>query len=346
MALPISGFLVYRASGRVSDQDTPPTSPREELVVVAAKDLSFGEVWETSKFQFTVPITNKLDSDVIVDDISGSCNCSKVEPKSMTIPAGQTRDVKFTIDLARNSGADTATIRDFALKLSAIAFTNPDHRVPHAWTIKGRVRSAYRTDPSMFRFGDHSIAGQPLPTQEVVVEGLFPLDELEVKSCRPGFNVKCERMVQKANTFRVKLIHESNFSLGDIGFDLVLRAKSKEYPNYPDLSIGVTGRIVEDVQATPDRVEFGSITTGQDATEFVTLYSLTNREFRIERWAGHNDNLTISRDPKRNTFLIRQTAVGSGENQGQASFRVRSAAGRLSNLDIPLSYFSVPSRIP
>ena len=69
----------------------PPSSEEVSALEPSPEHLNFGEVWEDTQFKMVLPITNHRNQDIEIKRFHKSCNCSQIEPPSLTIPAGQTR---------------------------------------------------------------------------------------------------------------------------------------------------------------------------------------------------------------------------------------------------------------
>jgi hypothetical protein len=61
--------------------------------------LDFGEVWETDRFSWTLPIQNRGQTDIHITSFGGSCSCAEVSPNNVVIAPGETREVHLTLDL-------------------------------------------------------------------------------------------------------------------------------------------------------------------------------------------------------------------------------------------------------
>lgn len=92
-----------------SQKATPIPSPGQFGLVIATKYLNFGEVWEDERFPWTLPIENRSSKEVRLE-LRSSCNCLATVPSSLTIPAGEQRDIVLTMDLRERPGEKPAPL--------------------------------------------------------------------------------------------------------------------------------------------------------------------------------------------------------------------------------------------
>ena len=67
----------------------PPSPPLTPLLFVSPTSLDFGEAWETDDHLVKLPIKNLSTQELTIVDFVTSCDCSRIEPKKLTIPPGQ-----------------------------------------------------------------------------------------------------------------------------------------------------------------------------------------------------------------------------------------------------------------
>jgi hypothetical protein len=187
----------------------------------------------------------------------------------------------------------TNRLCDFDLLLTANIRTDELAKRPDGWMIRGRVRSAYRVDPGVADFGDQSIENQPFGSKKVIIEGHFPIDQLQICESDMPFTASIGPVEDRPNAYWLTIKPIEHFPLGSFNHEVLLRAKSSRFANYPDLKIPVTGRIVEDVQASPPRIDLGSCTVGQTAFDYVTFSSSTRRPFSVENWETLAGDLAV-----------------------------------------------------
>src|SRR5580765_2582322 len=73
----------------------PPTSS----LVVEAPNLDFGEVFESTRFEWALPIQNRSSDTVDIGGFKYSCNCIKVSPENLRIKPQTTETCTLILDL-------------------------------------------------------------------------------------------------------------------------------------------------------------------------------------------------------------------------------------------------------
>ena len=91
--------------------------PQGPALVVADAALNFGEAWEDAAFTWELPLENQGSTDVQVLELIPSCGCLVIEPRSLEVPAGQTRTVQLKLDLRPNLQDSAANPRDFSVRI-------------------------------------------------------------------------------------------------------------------------------------------------------------------------------------------------------------------------------------
>jgi hypothetical protein len=61
-------------------------------LVVSPERLDFGLTWESSEFTWMLPIENRRREAVEIEQFVPGCDCVMVDPQSLVIPAGETRE--------------------------------------------------------------------------------------------------------------------------------------------------------------------------------------------------------------------------------------------------------------
>src|SRR5262245_40520295 len=77
----------------------PTPGERADGLAVDPQHLNFGEVWEDGAFGWVLPVENRGPSEVAIERFATSCDCTSIDPPSLTIPAGETRAVRLQLNL-------------------------------------------------------------------------------------------------------------------------------------------------------------------------------------------------------------------------------------------------------
>jgi hypothetical protein len=179
VALILGGVRKYRSQTSSGEDDPPAHSTG---LYVNPERLTIGEVWEDDHFAWVLPIENRSRWSIPIKRFYNSCVCTEIDPPALVIPAGQSRDVRLTIDLMTEHGEDRrdAAVRDFAVTVGAVVRQPDGREVNQDWEIRGRVKRTIQFEPAAIDFGMHSERAQPLPSRRIQVRCLTPLDSLAV----------------------------------------------------------------------------------------------------------------------------------------------------------------------
>jgi hypothetical protein len=326
----------------------------QESLVVNPSALDFGEPWEDAGFVWEVPITNRGSSDVRVVEFEGSCACLAIEPKSLTVPAGETRSVRLTIDLTINPQraareGDAAPraenpVRDFSLQV-AVRLQGPHGETmpPVVWTLQGRVRTVLTVEPRTVSFGDSLIQGQPFPSRSVTVTAHTRLQDLDVV-CKPDLvSAQLERVPGDHAKYELTIRPRGDVPVGPFQCSIFLQPRHGEGP-LPCVLLPVDGRVLADIQAFPPAVNYGAGRMGGKLSETVVLRSWSSTPFEVERVEQEMPGAAVELvkgEAAEKRFRITQVVKKEGDQSGTVRFHVRPKGGEVRVILVPLGYLGV-----
>ncbi len=300
-------------------------SPKREVapelqpaLFIDAKNLDFGDVWETDKFEWQLNVENRGAGVVEVIGLSGSCSCLSIEPNSFTLPSGGTQTLRLTIDLTANP---TPTGQ---ISLTVTAMTNrPGDTGSARWGVIGRVKQLLVSD-GRINFGKHSVLAQPISPLVIPLTSAVPLESLRAECSSPLLSVKTQPTDNSAQSYTVVLRPVGAFQPGPIEFIVTLKPVGVGGP-LPIRRVLIQGSIVEDVEAEPGEVLGGGRLLGESFAEEVALRSLTDRPILVESVVAEGSGLSVDQMGTGNRVRVRQTAVKEGNQTTRVVFMVRTA---------------------
>jgi hypothetical protein len=323
-------------------------------LTVADKALDFGEVWEDAAFLWELPVENRSPSDLRVIELVSSCGCLAVEPPSLEVPAGETRSLRLSLDLTYSPRAENATpgktaqtsttSRPFSVKVGA-KMQGPDGgTLPNVvWTVRGRVRPVLTVDPRAVGFGDSLVRGQPSPTRTVNVTAHIPLKRLDV-ACEPDrASAQLSRLLDDSSTYELVIRPRSDLKQGTVNFNVVLRPTAKEGA-LPQVVISVQGSVLEDIQATPAILSFGSFALGKSVSEVIALRSCRGEPFEVERIECQVPGATVATvtsEPGVKEYRVTQRITQEGNQSGLVRFHVKASKGSTLIVPVRLNYLGL-----
>ncbi len=315
-----------------------PTPPPKQWLSVPESSLDFGEAWEAQEFDWNLPITNEATQDVEIVDFDVSCVCTAVQPRSLSIPAGESRTVKLILDLRRIEKRDrNQASRAFHVDLRPSI--RPPHAVRSPWTLRGRVKSALVWDPVVVDFGAIPEFNQPPMPITVGVTGLLPLERLEIASTDRRFACELHSRGLGGKEYEISLRAAPTFPVGPINAGLIITPILPGGRRIPSVTVPVRGTIVDDLYAIPDCVDLGVQTLGQSERATVRLLSHSHSLFDVEGVDIASQDTTIEPLPSApgdRVFRFSQRITAAGECVRDVRFRVRYRDGREGVVVVPV----------
>jgi len=161
------------------------------ILHVPAAKLTFGELWETNRFDWTIPIENLSSSTVTISRVQSSCNCLIVAPDRFSIEPGQYHEVRLAIDLRAKLSAPAAARSAFSVTVEFI-FTNDPGPTPvekvERFTVTGQVKRAL-LPPQAVYVGTHSELAKTFKPVAFTVDSLVRLASLKASPSRVDLRV-------------------------------------------------------------------------------------------------------------------------------------------------------------
>jgi hypothetical protein len=166
----------------------PPPVAQPDLVI-DPQYLDFGEVWEGKDQVIHLPVRNTTSGTVHVSEFQTSCNCEPIEPKSLTVPAGETREIRVTLG-GRNNPSQAGQPRRVEIEIRPVV---NGRAAPMWWAVRGTIRPLIQTDLSGVLFGDSNRVGQSPVSRTLKVRFHVPgtprvtlVPEVAAVEVRPG----------------------------------------------------------------------------------------------------------------------------------------------------------------
>jgi Protein of unknown function (DUF1573) len=313
-----SGYVLFGEIWRSRRVPLPPLS-------IEAASLDFGSVWNSEKFEWTVPIRNASDVPINVGRLEGSCTCTLVTPSSFVLNPGEEVRVKLRYDLfsrTRQNGDATVPFDDL---LSA--YMNGDERPLAAWHIRGFVKNAFSSKPNQLDFGDAVAEGRPYPTRTINVTCFQSCRDLEVSADEKNVAVVAKNPSGDGVHFQVAVAPGATLASGTHKFKLSLGAVLPSGERTPRVSCPVEVRILPDLQILPSLAHFGELKVGQSHEETIVLASRSGRSFEVPKFDSASKNLEIvpvaSDEAGAKVFRVRLTSSKLGSENTEAHFNIR-----------------------
>lgn len=313
-------------------------------LVVKDEDLGFGEVWEYRKFLWTVPVKNLRTNEVKVE-FSTSCSCMEVDPPSLVLPSGETREIRLSLDLKPKRSDELQTQwHDFSVSVRPKLVGSQQSL--GEWVVHGKVRSAIRCERTVIDLGRHSELAQPLAPQRLRVTSFIPLRALKVESTFQFLKAELNKVSDDPMAYEL-IVHPMKLPKGAINTQVLVLPELADGKPHSGREIDVIGEVVDDIQTSPPEALLGARRVGAIVEETVTLSSLTGQSFKVTSAKAEGDGLTVRSRSSENedglvfVFVVTQRAAKLGQQSGRILFRVTGKTGEAYEVMMPVSYLGI-----
>jgi hypothetical protein len=313
-------------------------------LLVKEEDLDFGTVELQDGFKWTLRISNVTDEDMAINGFDESCNCTVVKPKSLVIPAGQTRDVQLVVDLSPPVGNRSLFVWPFSTQIvPRIARARPGIV---AWELRGKVFSGWVCLPPSVNLGDALEFGASHPLQTVRVVCRVPMAKLEADCDERSVKVRTARL--DSLHYRLEIIPDKRLPAGAHDFEVRLKGLSSEGETVRGLSVPVRGRVLGVVEVFPTSLVFGPRRVGDTVTEVVVLQTRNNADFSVIEASSESTDVEVQPaamagwDGRRRACRLWQRITKSGHQSSNVRFVVKVAGIEVPvETTVNLSYYGV-----
>jgi hypothetical protein len=156
-------------AARRNTEEPRTTAKRETIdgLEIDSPHLDFGEVWASEDWSRLIPVRNTTERPIHVEEFRTGCPCHVAETKALTIPPGETREVRLILDPAKQSPSLVGQPYRVDTELRPVIGGWP---APRAWRVRGTIRPLIGTDTAAVLFGESNRVGQPPVSRRVRVQ--------------------------------------------------------------------------------------------------------------------------------------------------------------------------------
>lgn len=236
---------------------------------IDAKDLDLGEIWETPEHAVVVPVRNVGSTPVTVAEFATSCDCSGVEPESVTIPPGSSAKVTVKLDLTHRSPYQLGLARrTFSVRLDPVF--QGDFAPTPGWEIRGTVRSRVSLEAASLAFADKCVRGGAPASRTVRATAHLPLLRLEVSAPQELASVRVETHSDPGR-YTLVITPNPDLPIGPFRFRVEVTAVVPDGTAYQCGGIDVSGEIQSPIRVLPRIVLLGEHTVSAHAEADITV---------------------------------------------------------------------------
>lgn len=340
----VIGTLMYGYRVLVLEAPETKAPPGPTLRIADGRD-NFGEVWENSEFEWVAPIENLSAEPITITGFHSSCNCLKIEPRQLTIPAGESREAKFTLDLTakpRPDETEKQAVREFGVYIAPEIQPTPS--MPPRFIMRGRVKNSVYLDKSVLDMGHHSELAQPVPSKKLGLLAAGVVKDVTAQSASESFTVQVERVDSVPGRFELTVKAPNTLSRGFHCFEVHVIPCIGNGQKLPPKKLAVELRIQRDIQVSPPSVAFGARRLGETVEETLILGSLTGQRFEVV--SGRTDGESLSVEPvnlahTESIYRVLQRIEKTSGQKGQVIFRVRDETHREEDVSVTITYVGI-----
>jgi hypothetical protein len=347
----VAYWLVYSdPSGvRGTSAGSPAPEPPPVGLTVAHPFLNLGEVWEEDGFTYQLPIQNQTRSAIQIHDFAVSCGCCRsVEPRSLLIPAGETRAVLLKLDLTHRTDREVGlSRRRFAFNLTPVG--GPGCPLGFGWEIQGVVKSRVTLDTSLLQFGDSAVHGQPPPFRKVVATSHVPAQWLDVTADPKVATVQVTRRKDDPRRFELTVAPHSGLKPGRFEFVVSVGVVTPAGKRLPGTSLPVVGEMQPEVRALPSRLFLPPTPVGQTAEATLVLQPSAGVPLEVDHIEVDSPDLAVVKTaveglPPGRAFRVTQKVTREGDSSSRIRFVLRRPGQGLSTVPVEVLYRGEPNR--
>ena len=250
----------------------------QSTLFIDTKELDFGEVWETERFELPVSIENR-GAGVEAFKLSGSCSCLSVEPAECRLAPGEKVRVLIRLNLTTQSN-DPGREKTQAFDTTVVAISG-DQAVSSRWVIRGTIRSVLGKLPKQLDCGPISDLATMAEATVLDINSAIPLQILTAV-VEPPWAYTTVQPLEGDNRLRVTIQPKLPVAVGDYPATLRLQPVGLQGEPLPPREVKLVIRGLTDVQPDPQRVLLGTLAKGESATAEVAFRSLTGKSFEVE----------------------------------------------------------------
>lgn len=339
-----AGMYGYRIL--VLEEASETKAPLGPTLRIADGRDNFGEVWENSEFEYVVPIENRGSEAVTISHFSSSCNCSRIEPTQLTISAGESRDLKLTLDLTARTALGERfdkPVRDFQISIEPR--TDPAATQPVRFALQGRVKVAVHLANPVLHLGHHSELAQPIVVRKFGLRVSSFVKDLTVRSTSPSLKVIVQSLPSRPYQYELVASTADLLRRGFHSFEVQIFPRSASGEVLGAKRVPLHLRIERDIQVIPLAIVFGAREVGATTEESLTIQSLTKQNFQIIALETKGEGLSAEQLKVNDGVTIcqlKQSILKMGEQQGEVVLRIRDQAGQEEDVSVKVTYLGIP----
>jgi hypothetical protein len=285
--------------------------PQPKIVFFEGTEFDFGQAKGLDKVEHIFKFRNEGKADLNIDNVKTSCGCTAALLSAKVVPPGKTGEIKTTFNFGNRQGKQQ----------KHIYVTSNDPENPKvSLALKGNVvppvlvepRSIYFTNPSSKEVKTVKITqtlDTPLEIKDVSTR--LKMIEAEIKEEPPKDGKKCYLVNVSVKGEPAPGRHLENVTI------------ETNQPKNNKINIPVRLNIRGDIEAVPNRVNFGALTAGEEVSRTITIRDRKDDPFVIENVTVDNDNVKVALKTPTESKTSHEATVSYTPEEGSRAVRAR-----------------------
>lgn len=350
LLLLVGGGVAYLASVWVSlavTANRPPEGDEANApqvidgVAIRAKHLNLGDLWEVDDYETTLVLENQRSTGVTIRSFATSCDCTSVEPKSLTIPAKQTREVKVRLNLTHRSPFQLGAEKR-SLSVSLVPTFEDSGASRGGWLLSGTVQSRVVLDTHLLQFGTMCHRGGSRVTRKVTARLLEPGSTLAVRVEPPiAQAIVAKTTDPDAAAHEIRVTPNNDLPIGPYRFAVVTTVTDAAGGLHTGPTVSVSGEMRPNRMVWPSNVYFDERAIGTTVSADVTV----DDGAEVRKIAHDSAELRVARKdgPGPKVYTITQRVTALGEQVTPVTFHLSQPDGSDAECVVTVRYVGVPA---
>jgi Protein of unknown function (DUF1573) len=309
-------------------------------LVVEPRYLAIGQVWTDERFSWRLPIQNTTDRPIDITAFRISCDCTRVDPPSMTIAPRGVSELIVSIDLTNKHLHNPTKLENpFSVTVTPIS-RSLWSRAPD-WEIFGVAKDPFVCVPTELKVGDVP-SGKILSPRKVRITSVVPLQRLAAAG-RNGITARVDEENSDGLSYAVEVSSVLPLMPGILSEKVFFEGVDRHGKQLPKFALSINANVLFDVEIEPSAIYLGVQPVGTQCDAMLEVRSRTDSRFDLQP-AKSETGLEVEFDGS-STDKVRTIRVHiSPEKRGDQliSARIRTtnlSTGERAILTVPVFYY-------
>ncbi|MCX6356559.1 MAG: DUF1573 domain-containing protein [Candidatus Aureabacteria bacterium] len=294
---PMAG--IRHAAAKTQPTPVPTPGGPAPRISFSEKEYDFGEVIGVEKVEHLFKFKNTGKSDLSIDKVNTTCGCTAALASAKVIPPGGSGEISATFTVGNRQGPQTKHI---------YVVSNDPVEPKASLTLKGTITPPVSVEPTSISIYDK----EGMEPRTVKIAQTLK-EELKLGEVTQRLNLVTTKITpgtaekgKKRYTLEVSLKPDL-----DPGRYFETVSIATNYASTPKIDIPVRIVINGDIQASPNRINLGSLSPAQEVSRTVTLSNSKGTAFTVT--AVEIDNKDFAVTPASSSAAVSHTFTLKGK---------------------------------